>query len=155
MSAVQIGLDVNGETVELTVDPLSLLLEVLRDELGLTACHLGCESMTCGACTVLLDGRPVKACAVLAVQADGRAVRTVEGLADDDPVSIGFRDEHGLSCGYCTPGMKMTATALLAEHPQPDEDDIRRAVSGNLCRCTGYVNITEAIRRAAEVQRSA
>jgi carbon-monoxide dehydrogenase small subunit len=118
----------------------------------LTGTHIGCDTTHCGACTVLLDGRPVKSCTVFAVQADGRTVMTVEGLEQDgklDPVQEGFVQEHGLQCGYCTPGMLMTSYAFLRQHPRPSEDEIRHAISGNLCRCTGYVNIVKAIQHAA------
>jgi carbon-monoxide dehydrogenase small subunit len=145
-----ISLSVNGTSVEVSVAPQALLVDVLRDDLGLAATHQGCADLICGACTVLLDGRPVKSCAVLAVQADGVNVRTADGLEEDDPVAVGFREEHGLHCGYCGPGMMMSAAALLAEHPQPTEEQIRQAISGNVCRCTGYVNIIKAVHYAAK-----
>ena len=150
---VTINATVNGEACAVAVEPRMLLVELLREQLGLTATHAGCENTSCGACAVLLDGRPVKSCTVLAVQVQGRAVVTVEGLATaagPSAVETGFAEEHALHCGYCTPGMMITATALLADLPQPTEDDIRKAISGNRCRCTGYVNIVKAIEYAAE-----
>ena len=130
-----------------------LLVHLIREMLRLTGTHIGCDTTHCGACTVLLDGEPVKSCTVLAVQADGREVMTVEGLERDGmlhPIQEGFWQEHGLQCGYCTPGMMMTAYALLQRNPHPDELEIRQAISGNLCRCTGYVNIVKSIQHAAE-----
>jgi len=152
MSTHQIDVTVNGEHHVAQVEARTLLVHLLREQLRLTGTHIGCDTSHCGACTVLLDGQPVKSCTVLAVQADGREVMTVEGLARDgvlSPVQQGFREEHGLQCGFCTPGMMMTATALLASDPNPSEDAIRHAISGNLCRCTGYVNIVKAIQHAA------
>jgi len=152
-----ISLTVNGTEHELSVEPRTLLINVLRDELGYTGPNVGCESSMCGACTIHLDGEAVKSCTVLAVQADGRDVTTVEGLADDDefhPIQQGFQEEHGLQCGYCTPGMMMTATELLEENPDPSEEEIREALEGNLCRCTGYQNIVRAVENAAEKMRS-
>ncbi|WP_435068749.1 (2Fe-2S)-binding protein [Haloplanus sp. C73] len=149
----EITLTVNGTDHELSVEPRSLLIHVLRDELGYTGPNVGCESSMCGACTVHLDGKAVKSCTMLAVQADGRAVTTVEGLADDGefhPIQEGFQEEHGLQCGYCTPGMMMTATELLERNPDPTESEIREALEGNLCRCTGYQNIVRAVENAAE-----
>jgi carbon-monoxide dehydrogenase small subunit len=148
-----ISLTVNGTEHELSVEPRTLLINVLRDELGYTGPNVGCESSMCGACTIHLDGEAVKSCTVLAVQADGRDVTTVEGLADDGefhPIQQGFQEEHGLQCGYCTPGMMMTATQLLEENPDPTEEEIREALEGNLCRCTGYQNIVRAVENAAE-----
>jgi len=148
-----ISLTVNGTEHELSVEPRTLLINVLRDELGYTGPNVGCESSMCGACTIHLDGEAVKSCTVLAVQADGREVTTVEGLADDGefhPIQQGFQEEHGLQCGYCTPGMMMTATQLLEENPDPTEEEIREALEGNLCRCTGYQNIVRAVENAAE-----
>jgi len=135
-----------------------LLVHLLRDVLRLTGTHIGCDTTHCGACTVLLDGTPVKSCTVLAVQADGRDVTTVEGLAKDGglhAIQQGFWEMHGLQCGYCTPGMMMTSCALLARNPSPTEGEIRQAISGNLCRCTGYVNIVKAVQYAAEKLRQA
>jgi carbon-monoxide dehydrogenase small subunit len=151
--ARDISLTVNGTEHELSVEPRTLLINVLRDELGYTGPNVGCESSMCGACTIHLDGEAVKSCTVLAVQADGRDVTTVEGLADDGefhPIQQGFQEEHGLQCGYCTPGMMMTATQLLEENPDPTEEEIREALEGNLCRCTGYQNIVRAVENAAE-----
>jgi len=139
---------VNGERVEKLVPTRRLLVHFLRDDLDLTGTHVGCDTGSCGACTVLLDGLPVKSCAVLAVQADGAAISTVEGLADGDELTAlqkSFHDHHALQCGYCTPGMLMSATALLAENPRPTEDEVKVALQGNICRCTGYWNIVEAV----------
>jgi carbon-monoxide dehydrogenase small subunit len=144
---------VNGEKHEAEVEPRLLLVHLLRENLRLTGTHIGCDTTHCGACTVLLDGRPVKSCTVFGVQAHGREIMTVEGLEQDGklhPLQEGFVEKHGLQCGYCTPGMLMTAYAFLREQPRPGEDDIRRAISGNLCRCTGYVNIVKAIEYAAD-----
>ncbi|NIP60021.1 MAG: (2Fe-2S)-binding protein, partial [Gemmatimonadetes bacterium] len=130
-----------------------LLVHFIRETLGLTGTHIGCDTTHCGACTVLLDGVPVKSCTVFAVQADGAELRTVEGLEGEEglhPLQEGFHEEHGLQCGFCTPGMLMCGAALLEENPDPDEDEIRHAISGNLCRCTGYVNIVRSVRYAAE-----
>ena len=149
---------VNGEEREATVEPRTLLVQMIRESLHLTGTHIGCDTTSCGTCTVLLDGRPVKSCTILAVQANGRDVMTVEGLEDADglsPVQEGFQEEHGLHCGYCTPGMMMTVTALLEENPHPSEDEIRKAISGNLCRCTGYVNIIKAVHYAARKREGA
>jgi carbon-monoxide dehydrogenase small subunit len=143
---------VNGEKHEAEVEPRLLLVHLLRENLRLTGTHIGCDTTHCGACTVLLDGRPVKSCTVFGVQAHGREIMTVEGLEQDGklhPLQEGFVEKHGLQCGYCTPGMLMTAYAFLRDRPRPGEDDIRRAISGNLCRCTGYVNIVKAIQYAA------
>ncbi|MBD0282542.1 MAG: (2Fe-2S)-binding protein [Thermoleophilaceae bacterium] len=134
------------------VEPRLLLVHFLRGTLGLTGTHVGCDTTSCGACTVLLDGKPIKSCTFLAVQADGREVTTVEGLVRDGglhPIQEGFKEEHGLQCGFCTPGMMLTATALLAENPNPSEEEIRWALSGNVCRCTGYQNIVKAVQWAA------
>jgi carbon-monoxide dehydrogenase small subunit len=152
MARHTVQVTVNGAPRSAEVESRLLLVHLLRDEFRLTGTHIGCDTTHCGACTVLLDGVPVKSCTVLAVQADGRQVQTVEGLAKDGalhPVQEGFMQEHGLQCGYCTPGMMMTSAALLERHPRPDEDEIRRAISGNLCRCTGYVNIVKAVQYAA------
>ena len=147
---------VNGEEHEVLVEPRLLLVNMIRESLHETGTHIGCDTSSCGACTVLLDGKPVKSCTILAVQANGREITTVEGLETADglhPVQEGFKEEHGLQCGYCTPGMMMTSVALLAENPDPSEDDIRKAISGNLCRCTGYVNIVKAVQYAAKKQQ--
>jgi aerobic carbon-monoxide dehydrogenase small subunit len=143
---------VNGEPRSAEVEPRLLLVHYLRERLGLTGTHVGCDTTSCGACTVLLDGTPVKSCTMFAVQADGRRLTTVEGLARDGrlhPVQEGFKEEHGLQCGFCTPAMMLVATALLEENPDPTEEQIRWAISGNLCRCTGYQNIVKAVRWAA------
>jgi aerobic carbon-monoxide dehydrogenase small subunit len=143
---------VNGQSRSAEVEPRLLLVHFIRETLGLTGTHIGCDTTSCGACTVLLDGVPVKSCTVFAVQADGRELTTVEGLMVDGalgPIQQGFHEEHGLQCGFCTPGMMLTATALLAENPDPSEEEIRWALSGNACRCTGYQNIVKAVRRAA------
>ena len=143
---------VNGEKHEAEVEPRLLLVHLIRENLRLTGTHIGCDTSHCGACTVLLDGRPVKSCTVFAVQAHGREVTTVEGLEQDGklhPLQESFMAEHGLQCGYCTPGMLMTGAAFLKKHPKPTEDEIRWAISGNLCRCTGYVNIVKAVQHAA------
>ncbi len=154
----QIRVTVNDVPFDMAVEHRTLLVHFLRDSLGLTGTHIGCDTTHCGACTVLLDERPVKSCTILAVQADGRKVRTVEGLEVGGklhPVQEGFTVEHGLQCGFCTPGMMMTSVALLARNPNPSEEQIRRAISGNLCRCTGYMNIVKAIQHAANTQRAA
>jgi carbon-monoxide dehydrogenase small subunit len=143
---------INGEKHEAEVEPRLLLVHLIRDMFRLTGTHIGCDTTHCGACTVLLDGRPVKSCTVFAVQAQGKEIMTVEGLEQDGtlhPVQEGFMQEHGLQCGYCTPGMLMASYAFLKKNPQPDEEEIRWAISGNLCRCTGYVNIVKAIEYAA------
>jgi carbon-monoxide dehydrogenase small subunit len=143
---------INGEQREAEVEPRLLLVHFIRDVLRLTGTHIGCDTTHCGACTVLLDGKPVKSCTVLAVQASGRELMTVEGLEQDGklhPVQEGFREEHGLQCGFCTPGMLMAGYAFLQRHADPTEEEIRRAISGNLCRCTGYLNIVKSIQYAA------
>jgi len=155
MAKHAIKVTVNGAVREAEVESRLLLVHLLREVFRLTGTHIGCDTTHCGACTVLLDGKPVKSCTVLAVQADGREVMTVEGLEKDgklDPVQEGFWQEHGLQCGYCTPGMLMTSHALLKRTKNPSEDEIRRAISGNLCRCTGYVNIVKAVQYAAAKQ---
>ena len=154
---VTVRLHVNGVPREATVPARRLLSDALRHDLGLTGTHVGCEHGVCGACTVLLDGRPVRACLLLAATVDGHEVTTVEGLSDDDgalhPVQQAFRECHGLQCGFCTPGFLTTIAAYLDENPDPTEDDALEAVSGNLCRCTGYQNIKKAVLRAAELRR--
>jgi aerobic carbon-monoxide dehydrogenase small subunit len=152
-AAVPIEVTVNGVKHEATVEPRTLLVYFLREHLGLTGTHVGCDTSQCGACTIQLNGRAVKSCTILAVQANGAEIKTVEGLACDGglhPVQEGFREKHGLQCGYCTPGMIMTGVSLLETNPNPTEEEIRHALEGNLCRCTGYVNIVESIRWAAE-----
>jgi aerobic carbon-monoxide dehydrogenase small subunit len=143
---------VNGTSREAEVEPRLLLVHFIRDNLGLTGTHVGCDTTNCGACTVLLDGKPVKSCTVFAVQADEQEIRTIEGVAENGklhPLQEGFREEHGLQCGFCTPGMILTAKALLERNPHPTEQEIRWGISGNLCRCTGYQNIIKAVRYAA------
>jgi len=150
---VQIDMTINGEPAGAEAEPRMLLVHFLRDTLGLTGTHWGCDTSNCGACCVLLDGEPVKSCTVLAAMADGHEVTTIEGLEKDgvlDPVQEGFIVEHGLQCGFCTPGMILTGRALLDSNPDPSEAEIREAISGQICRCTGYVNIVKAIRWAAE-----
>ena len=152
-TAVPISVTVNGVKHEVVVEPRTLLVYFLREHLSLTGAHVGCDTSQCGACTILLNGRAVKSCTILAVQANGGAITTIEGLARDGalhPVQEAFREKHGLQCGYCTPGMIMTAVHLLETNPHPTEGEIRHALEGNLCRCTGYVNIVEAIKWAAE-----
>ncbi|HTN53393.1 MAG TPA: (2Fe-2S)-binding protein [Anaeromyxobacter sp.] len=156
MALHRIRVGVNGTPREAEVESRLLLVHLLRDVLRLTGTHVGCDTTHCGACTVLLDGVPVKSCTVLAVQADGREVMTVEGLEKDGklhPVQEGFWEMHGLQCGYCTPGMMMTSYALLQRNRSPSEPEIRQAISGNLCRCTGYVNIVKAVQYAADKLR--
>jgi len=147
-----ISLAVNGERREADVEPRQLLVYFLREQLGLTGTNVGCDTSSCGACTVLLDGESVKSCTVLAVQADGGEVTTIEGLASGDelhPVQQAFHEQHGLQCGYCTPGFVLATVSLLEENPSPSEEEIRRALEGNLCRCTGYHNIVRAVEAAA------
>ena len=153
MAKQHLTFTLNGEAVETLVEPRELLIHTLREHLNLTGSHIGCETSHCGACTVDLDGRSVKSCTVLAVQADGANVMTVEGLAKDGqlhPLQEGFMQEHGLQCGFCTPGMLMRAWRLLHENPNPSDEEIRSGMSGNLCRCTGYQNIVKAIQYAAK-----
>ena len=148
----QIAVTVNGERQEAEVEPRQLLVYFLREQLGLTGTNVGCDTSSCGACTVLLDGESVKSCTVLAVQADGTEVTTIEGLAADGelhPVQRAFHESHALQCGYCTPGMVMATVSLLKEQPSPSEEEIRQALEGNLCRCTGYHNIVKAVQAAA------
>jgi carbon-monoxide dehydrogenase small subunit len=152
----QLALVVNGEPRSLEVEPRTLLVHALRDGLDLTGTHVGCDTSQCGACTVLLDGLAVKSCTLLAVQAEGREVTTIEGLASDGelhPVQRAFVEHHGLQCGYCTPGMILTAVDLLSRDPDPDRATVRHALRGNLCRCTGYEPIVDAIRAAGEALR--
>jgi carbon-monoxide dehydrogenase small subunit len=149
---MDITLTVNGETRSASVEPRLTLADFLREECRLTGTHLGCEHGVCGACTVMLDGAAVRACLVFAVQADGAEITTVEGLAPDgelNPVQEAFRDCHGLQCGFCTPGFVVSVTAFLRDHPSPTDDEIREALSGNICRCTGYQGILKAVRQAA------
>ena len=154
--AVPISVTVNSVRHQATVEPRTLLVYFLREQLGLTGTHVGCDTSQCGACTVHLNGRAVKSCTVLAVQANSAEIRTIEGLANGDrfhPVQEGFREKHGLQCGYCTPGMIMTAVQLLETNANPTDADIKHALEGNLCRCTGYVNIIESIKWAADKMR--
>jgi aerobic carbon-monoxide dehydrogenase small subunit len=147
-----ITVTVNGQERSLEVEPRLLLVHLLREKLGLTGTHVGCDTTSCGACTVLVDGVPVKSCTHFAVQVDGREVKTVEGLkqgADLHPVQQGFTEEHGLQCGFCTPGMMLVSSVLLEENPDPTEEEIRWALSGNICRCTGYQNIVKAVQWTA------
>ena len=151
-----VTLTVNGAAHDMRIEPRELLVSVLRDRLGLTGTHIGCETTSCGACTVLLDGRSVKSCTVLAVQAEGHPVTTIEGLAGPDglhPVQQAFRSCHGLQCGFCTPGMVLAAVSLIEEGRAADEDSVRSALEGNLCRCTGYHNIVQAVLSAARAMR--
>ncbi len=151
-----VSLEVNGEQIELDVPARRLLVHFLRDDLGLTGTHIGCDTGNCGACTVHLNGEPVKSCMLLAIQVDGATITTIEGLAPDGELTVlqrSFNEHHALQCGYCTPGMLMSATALLERNPSPSEEDVRVALQGNICRCTGYVNIVEAVVAAGEVAR--
>jgi carbon-monoxide dehydrogenase small subunit len=153
MTTTNISVTVNGTVRQAEVEPRMLLVHFIREQLVLTGTHIGCDTTSCGACTVLLDGRPVKSCTLFAVQADGRQVMTVEGLEQGgklDPIQDGFHQEHGLQCGFCTSGMMLTGYALLKKNADPSEADIRVAISGNLCRCTGYVNIVKSIQHAAK-----
>ncbi|MCY7343749.1 MAG: (2Fe-2S)-binding protein [Pseudonocardia sp.] len=155
---MQITVTVNGIEHTRDVEPRLLLVHFLRDSLELTGTHWGCDTSNCGACVIWLDGAPAKSCTVLAVMADGRAVRTVEGLetaAGLDPIQQAFSDKHGLQCGFCTPGMMMTCRALLDENPDPSEHEIREAISGQICRCTGYENIVRSVKAAAAVESGA
>ena len=156
MATVPIKVPVNGVEHSTDIEPRLLLVHYLRESLRLTGTHIGCDTSHCGACTVVMDGRAVKSCTVFAVQADGRSITTVEGLEQDGklhPLQDGFFQEHGLQCGYCTPGMLMTGVAFLKENSDPSDDQIRHAISGNLCRCTGYVNIVKAYQYAAQKMR--
>ncbi len=152
MTTQRISVTVNGETHESDVEPRLLLVHYIRDTLGLTGTHVGCDTSNCGACTVHVDGNSAKSCTMLAVQADGREITTIEGMATEPtlhPLQQAFWDQHGLQCGFCTPGMIMQSAWLLAENPDPTEQEIREGISGNLCRCTGYVNIVKSIQQAA------
>jgi len=154
---VKVSIRVNGAERNGDVEPRVLLVDFLRTNLRLTGTHIGCDTSSCGACTVLLDGEPVKSCTLLAVQANGRGVTTVEGLANGanlSPMQVGFHEEHGLQCGFCTPGMMLVGTALLEHNPNPTEDEIRWAISGNICRCTGYMNIVKSIQHAAKLRQA-
>ncbi|HEY5627925.1 MAG TPA: (2Fe-2S)-binding protein [Candidatus Limnocylindrales bacterium] len=156
MAELHIALEVNGEHREVDVEPRTLLVSMLREDLELTGTHVGCDTSQCGACTVLLDGHAVKSCTMLAVQADDTAVTTIEGLGQPGslhPLQQAFWDKHGLQCGFCTPGMIMAAADLMAHNPDPTDTEIRHAIAGNICRCTGYHNIVAAVREAASVMR--
>ncbi|HST17423.1 MAG TPA: (2Fe-2S)-binding protein [Gaiellaceae bacterium] len=155
---MNVTIDINGETVSREIEPRLLLVHFIRDTPGLTGTHWGCDTSNCGACVVLLDGSPVKSCTMLAAMAEGHEIRTVESLERDgdlDPVQQGFHELHALQCGFCTPGMMMTARGLLDENPDPTEAEIRTAISGGICRCTGYKNIVAAIRWAADHEAAA
>ena len=148
---MEITVNINGDVHSASVEPRRLLVDHIRTEVGLTGTHIGCDTTSCGACTVLVDGTPVKSCTMLAVQADGRAITTVEGLKGTDglhPIQTAFSEEHGLQCGFCTPAMMLVGAALIEENPSPSDDEVRWAISGNLCRCTGYMNIVKAIQAA-------
>ncbi|MGH3440660.1 MAG: (2Fe-2S)-binding protein [Nitriliruptorales bacterium] len=150
---MEVTVTVNGESHTADVEPRMLLVDFIRTGLGLTGTHIGCDTTSCGACTVLLDGRPVKSCTLFAVQANGSQLETVEGLRRDGelhPLQTAFKEHHGLQCGFCTPGMLMVGKALLAENASPTDDDVRWAISGNLCRCTGYMNIVKSIQAAGQ-----
>ena len=156
MAKQNVSLMVNGQKVDLEVEPRLLLVHLLRENLSLTGTHVGCDTSQCGACTIFMDGQSVKSCTILGVQADGAEITTIEGLKQDDklhPLQSAFWDCHGLQCGYCTPGMIMSAYGLLHDSPSPDEREIREALRGNLCRCTGYVNIVKAVEQAAVEMR--
>jgi len=156
MTKTRVSLTVNGKDREAVVEPRKLLVHLLREDLELTGTHVGCDTTSCGACAVLLDGRVVKSCTVLAVQANGSDVLTVEGLSKGeklDPVQEGFLAKHGLQCGFCTPGMLMASYALLQKNPDPTDDEIRLGISGNICRCTGYAGIVDSVRYAAKLKK--
>ncbi|MDP7407109.1 MAG: (2Fe-2S)-binding protein [SAR324 cluster bacterium] len=153
MSKHTVNIDINGKTVTKEVDSRMLLIHFIREELQMTGTHIGCDTSSCGACTILMDGRSVKSCTLYTVQANGKSVKTIEGMEEGGalhPLQEGFHEEHGLQCGFCTPGMIMRAAELLEKNPNPSEEEIRWGISGNLCRCTGYVNIVKAIQYAAE-----
>ena len=152
----QITVTVNGEAHTISVEPRLLLVHLIREVLNLTGTHIGCDTTSCGACTILMDGKSVKSCTILAVQANGKSLQTIEGVSADNemnPIQEGFKENHGLHCGFCTPGMIMRATELLANNPNPTEEEIRWGISGNLCRCTGYNNIVKAIQYASAKMR--
>ena len=154
---MEVTVNVNGAERTADVEPRQLLVHLIREDFALTGTHIGCDTTSCGACTVLLDGVPVKSCTLFGVQADGRSVTTVEGLATAaglDPIQAAFKEEHGLQCGFCTPGMMLVGSALIADNPDPTDDDVRWAISGQICRCTGYMNIVKAIQAAAATTSS-
>ena len=157
MADLHVVIEVNGEPREVDVEPRRLLVQVLREDLGLTGTHVGCDTSQCGACTVHVDGRAIKSCTMLAVQAEGSSVTTIEGMAQGDgtlhPLQNAFWEKHGLQCGFCTPGMIMASADLLAHNPDPTDEEIRHAIEGNICRCTGYHNIVLAVREAGRVMR--
>ena len=158
VSSARVSVQVNGETYEAEVEARRLLVHFLRDDLDLTGTHVGCDTGNCGACSVLVDGQLVKSCMMLAVQAEGASIETVEGLAEGDeltPLQQAFSARHALQCGYCTPGMLMSATALLRDNPEPTEHEVRKALQGNICRCTGYWNIVEAVLAASRGETEA
>ena len=158
MSKHSVSIDINGKTVNKEVDSRMLLVHFIREELQMTGTHIGCDTSSCGACTILMDGRSVKSCTLYTVQANGKSVKTIEGMEEGGalhPLQEGFHEEHGLQCGFCTPGMIMRAAELLEKNPNPSEEEIRWGISGNLCRCTGYVNIVKAIQYAAEKMQKA
>ena len=159
MSKHSVSIDINGKTVNKEVDSRMLLVHFIREELQMTGTHIGCDTSSCGACTILMNGRSVKSCTLYTVQANGKSVKTIEGMEEGGalhPLQEGFHEEHGLQCGFCTPGMIMRAVELLEKNPNPSEEEIRWGISGNLCRCTGYVNIVKAIQYAAEkIQKEA
>ena len=153
---MQVTFTINGTERSVDVEPRKLLVHVIREDLALTGTHIGCDTTSCGACTVLVDGTPVKSCTVLGVQAEGRELTTVEGLAGADgphAIQAAFKEHHGLQCGFCTPGMMLVGKALLERNPDPSDEDVRWEISGNICRCTGYMNIVKAIRAAGEAAR--
>jgi aerobic carbon-monoxide dehydrogenase small subunit len=154
---MEVKINVNGTERAADVEPRQLLVHVIREEFELTGTHVGCDTTSCGACTVLLDGVPIKSCTMFGVQADGRSITTVEGLAGPaglHPIQAAFKEEHGLQCGFCTPGMMLTGAALIEQNPDPSDDDVRWAISGQICRCTGYMNIVKAIQAAAATNSS-
>lgn len=152
---MQVTVTINGAGETRDVEPRRLLVDFIRTDLGLTGTHIGCDTTSCGACTVLVDGKPIKSCTMFAVQADGREVTTVEGLKQNGalhPIQDAFKEEHGLQCGFCTPGMMLVGAALLEDNPSPSDDEVRWAISGNICRCTGYMNIVSSIQAAGQAQ---
>lgn len=154
---MEITVTVNGAEHSADVEPRTLLVDFIRSGLGLTGTHIGCDTTNCGVCTVLLEGKPVKSCTIFAVQANGKSITTVEGLKQNGnlhPIQTAFKEEHGLQCGFCTPAMMLVGSALIEENPSPSEDEVRWAISGNLCRCTGYVNIVKSIQRAGELAQA-